>query len=122
MKKIIPFFCLGALLFFFSGCTTVQSEFAPPPGVLFSYYTVPLILSCDQGSVSERVGKASCHFVEEPFTGADLSGSWGDCSVATATENGRFSRVGTADYRVLNVLGVYKQTSVRVYHPSKSSE
>jgi hypothetical protein len=44
-----------------------------------------------------------------------LSFAWNDCSLDAAVKDGKFNRVGSADYSFFSVLGIYAKTTVHVY-------
>ena len=105
----------GLSLLVLCGCMAHQSEFAPPPGVLFSSYKAPLLIDFDESSVSRESGNASTECFSVPGTYGLLSFAWDDCSLDTAAKNGRLGNVGTADYEFLNIWGIYAKTTVHVY-------
>ena len=125
--KTIKLAMLGIGLMMFCGCTTSirsandlsprvgpKSGFVPPGGVLFSNYKAPLLVTYDAAAISRNQGDASSDYIYDPFL-TGLSYAWGDCSLNEAIHDGRFNRVGSADYSFFNVLGIYKKTSVHVY-------
>ncbi|MEI7851395.1 MAG: TRL domain-containing protein [Kiritimatiellales bacterium] len=113
MKTII-LAMLGIGLLVFSGCVAPKSEFVPPGGALFTSYKAPLLISYDDAAVSQHSGEASAsYFHDWVLTGLDLA--WNDCSLNTAVQDGRFTRVGSADYSFFSILGIYAQTTVHVY-------
>ena len=105
---------LGLGLLVLCGCVGPRSEFAPPPGI-FASYKAPLLINYDKAAVSRESGNASTEYFCMPFTYGLLRFAWDDCSLDTAAENGRFNKVGTADYEFLNILGIYAKTTVHVY-------
>lgn len=111
---------LGLGLLVLCGCVGPRSEFSPAPGI-FASYKAPLLIDFDKASVSRESGNASAEYFCMPFTYGLLRFAWDDCSLKTASENGRFNKVGTADYEFLNILGIYAKTTVHVYqvHPDK---
>ena len=119
--KIITLAMLGISLLVFSGCASPESAFVPPGGILFTDYKAPLLVTYDDAKVSRNRGEASAsYFHEWVFTDIDLA--WGDCSLDAAVQDGRFDRVGSADYSFLNILGFYTKTTVHVYEePTISS-
>jgi len=108
-------------LLVFSGCVSPKSAFVPPEGILFTSYKAPLLVSYDNAAVSQNSGEASAsYFHDWVLTGLDFA--WNDCSLDTAVQDGRFSRVGSADYSFFSILGIYAQTTVHVYEaPSVAS-
>lgn len=112
--KTITLAMLGIGLLVFSGCASPKSAFVPPGGVLFTSYKAPLLVSYDDAAVGRKSGEASASYFHDPiFTGLDFA--WDDCSLDTAVSDGRFSRVGSADYSFFSVLGIYAKTTVHVY-------
>lgn len=112
--KTITLAMLGIGLLVFSGCASPKSAFVPPGGILFTSYKAPLLVSYDDAAVSGNSGEASASYFYDPFL-TRLSFAWDDCSLDAATQDGRFNRVGSADYSFFNVLGVYAKTTVHVY-------
>ena len=120
--KTITLAMLGIGLLVFSGCASPKSDFVPPGGALFASYKAPLLVRYDDAAVSSRGGDASAKYAYVPFTYGMLSFAWDDCSLDTAVKDGRFNRVGTADYSFFSVLGIYAKTTVHVYEdPSGGS-
>ena len=114
--KTITLAMLGIGLLVFSGCASPQSEFVPPGGVLFTSYKAPLLVHYDNATVGRNSGNASASYLHVPFVlGGLLEFAWNDCSLNKAVEDGRFTRVGSADYSFFSVLGVYAKTTVHVY-------
>ena len=119
--KTITLAMLGIGLLVFSGCASPKSAFVPPGGVLFTSYKAPLLVSFDDATVSKNSGEASASYFHDPiFTGLDFA--WNDCSLDTAVSDGRFSRVGSADYSFFSILGIYAQTTVHVYEAPPESK
>lgn len=112
--KTITQAMLGISLLVFFGCMSPKSAFVPPSGVLFTSYKAPLLVSYDDAAVSRHGGEASAsYFHDWVLTGLDFA--WNDCSLNEAVKEGRFTRVGSADYSFLSILGIYAQTTVHVY-------
>jgi hypothetical protein len=112
--KTITLAMLGIGLMVFSGCASPDSAFVPPGGVLFANYKAPLLVSYDDAAISQNSGDASAEYVHDIIlTGLDFA--WADCSLNEAIQDGRFNKVGSADYSFFNVLGVYAKTTVHVY-------
>jgi len=64
--------------------------------------------------MGQKKGTASTFYVRDPiFTGADLS--WDDASIAAAAENGKLHSVYSADYEVIQILGVFGKFTVTAY-------
>ena len=105
---------LGISLLVLCGCVAPKSEFAPPSGGLFSNYKAPLLIDYDKASINQRSGDASTEYIHDILL-TGLACSWDDCSIDTAARNGRFTRVGAADFEFFTVLGVYAKTTVHVY-------
>ena len=117
--KTITLAMLGIGLLVFSGCASPKSEFVPPGGVLFTSYKAPLLVSYDDAAVSRKNGEASAAYFHDPiFTGLDFA--WNNCSLDAAVQNGRFNKVGSADYSFFSVLGIYAKTTVHVYEASEA--
>jgi hypothetical protein len=114
--KTITLAVLGIGLMVFSGCASPKSAFVPPGGALYTNYKAPLLTSYDDASVSSNSGDASAEYIHIPFLlGGLLEFAFGDCSLDAAVSDGRFTKVGGADYEFFSVLGVYAKTTVHVY-------
>lgn len=112
--KTITLAMLGIGLLVFSGCASPKSAFVPPGGLLFTSYKAPLLVTYDDATISKQSSDASAEYIYDPFL-TGLSYAWDDCSLNTAVKNGPFTRVGSADYSFLRILGIYAKTTVRVY-------
>ena len=113
--KTITLAVLGIGLMMFSGCASPKSAFVPPGGVLFTSYKAPLLVSYDDAAVSRNSGDASAEYIHVPILmGGLLEFAHGDCSLDAAVSDGRFTRVGAADYSFFSVLGIYAKTTVHV--------
>lgn len=112
--KTITLAMLGIGLLVFSGCASPKSAFVPPGGALYTNYKAPLLVSYDEAAVSRNSGEAFASYFYEPFL-TKLSFAWNDCSLDAAVKDGKFSRVGSADYSFFSVLGIYAKTTVHVY-------
>ena len=120
--KTITLAMLGIGLLVFSGCVAPKSAFVPPGGALFTSYKAPLLVHYDNAAVSQNSGEASADYAYVPFTYGFLSFAWNDCSLDTAVKNGKFSRIGSADYSFFSVLGVYAKTTVHVYESPTTAQ
>ncbi len=117
MKQTILVLFLGLGLMVLCGCAMPKSAFVPPPGGIYTSYKAPLLIGFNKTSIGEESGEGSTEYVLEPFL-TKLSASWGDCSLEEAAREGRLSKVGTADYEFMSVLGIYAKTTVHVYDPA----
>ena len=113
--KTITLAMLGIGLLVFSGCASPRADFVPPDGILFTSYKAPLLVNFDDAAVSKNSGDASAEYACVPATYGMLSFAWNDSSLDTAVKEGKFSRVGSADYSFFSVLGIYAKTTVHVY-------
>jgi hypothetical protein len=114
--KTITLAMLGIGLLVFSGCASPKSAFVPPGGVLFTDYKAPLLVTYDNAPVSSNSGDASAEYVHVPLLlGGLIEFAWNDCSLNSAVSEGRFTKVGSADYSFFSVLGVYAKTTVHVH-------
>ena len=119
--KTITLAMLGIGLLVFSGCSSPKSAFVPPGGILFANYKSPLLVSYDDAAVSRNSGEASASYAHDwVLTGLDFA--WNDCSLDTAVKDGRFNRVGSADYSYFNLLGFYAKTTVHVYESPTTAQ
>ena len=116
MKQTIPVLSLGLCLLVLCGCATPKSDFVPPLGGLYTNIKAPLMIDLDTTSIGQQSGEASTEYIYDPFL-TGMSASWGDCSLEAAAREGRLSKVGTADYEFMSILGIYAKTTVHVHQP-----
>ena len=105
---------LGLGLVIITGCASPRVEFAPAPGFLYANYKAPLLINYEETPVEDQKGSASANYFHDVIL-TGLNFSWNDCSVKKASENSQITKVGTADYEFLSILGIYAKTSVHVY-------
>ena len=113
MSKFTAAF-LGLSLVVFTGCVSPRAEFAPPQGILITNYKAPLLINYDKTPIVDQRGSASAQYFHDPIL-TGLNFSWDDCSIEQASRNGQITKVGTADYEFLSILGIYAKTTVHVY-------
>ena len=88
------------------GC--IKAPLEPPQGFAFNDTITPLDLDYDQTRIYLKKGEAST----ESYFGLF---STGDAGIKAAAENGGLSKVDYADYRYLNIFGVYQKYTTIVY-------
>jgi hypothetical protein len=89
-----------------SGC--YFAPLMPPQGNVYMNISAPLDLDLNNTSLGSKEGEACT----ESILGMV---AWGDASTETAAANGGISKINYADYKYLNVLGVYHKLTVKVY-------
>jgi len=97
-----------------AGCMHMPvTPIQPPSGEIYENVMAPLTYKFDQTPVTTpKVGVATSRFLLVPFTYGALSFGWNPCGVNAAARNGGISKVAYADYRFLNILGVYQEFTV----------
>ena len=93
-----------ALPVFFGGC--VVAPFQPPMGAV-SVVQAPLSTEGNFNAGSKK-GEASAKCILGIV-------SVGDCSIDAAAKNGGLQKINHLDYGYLNVIGVFRKTTVIVY-------
>ena len=114
-KLIVAFFGLSLVLT--AGCTSPRAEFRPPSGVIYTNYKAPLLIDYNKASVENQKGSASTEYIRDAILTGILDASWGDSSIKKASENGRITKVGTADYEYFSIFQIYAKTTVHVHGP-----
>ena len=112
MNKLTAAF-LGLTLVIITGCVSPRAEFAPPVGAFYTNYKAPLLIDYNDTPIENQKGSASARYFHDIIL-TRLNFSWDDCSIKEAAENGRITKVGTADYEFLSVLGIFAKTTVHV--------
>jgi hypothetical protein len=108
--------CVTALATF--GCAGVapsRSAYPQPPvGFVFGRHAAPLEVNFEATPHGSKVGSARTRCFSDPFfTGLPIV-AWGDASIQTAARNAGITTVHYADYEILNVLGIYRELTVRI--------
>ena len=99
---------LGALAICCAGCMSQPVTPAHPPlGWTFSGVGYPTSINFHNTRMKGASGQAS--------TTCILGFAFGDCSVATAAENGGIATVSHVDSDYLSVLGLYSKYTTIVY-------
>lgn len=101
MKRVL-LTVAGLALLAATGCAGMGS---PIPGGLYADVKTPR--DAETGPGATKVGIATC----ESILG------WiavGDCSIATAKQNGQINTIQSVDYDVKNILNVYATYTTRV--------
>ena len=111
MKKSIGFNILASLIItIMTGCAGgLRAPFVPPQGAAFSQTSAPLDVEFKDTKIAgTKTGKAEIVSILGLFT-------TGDASSKTAAANGGITTIEHADYEQLNILGIYRKTTVIVY-------
>ena len=104
MKRLAAIVIATLLAIGVAGC--LSAPFQPPGGVV-SVTKAPLSTE-GNWDVGSRKGEASS------FSVLGLYAS-GDCSIATAAQNGGLKKIGHVDYEYFNVIGIWQKATVIVY-------
>lgn len=89
-----------------SGC--ISAPFVPPMGWAYSNVSAPLDVDYSKTAVPAKQGTASAISILGIV-------AFGDASTQSAARVGGISTIDHADYRYLNVIGIYQKTTVIVY-------
>jgi hypothetical protein len=97
-----------------AGCMDLPvTPIQPPSGEIYENIMAPLTYNLNRTPVTtSKVGTATSTFLLVPFTYGMLSFGWNPCGVNAAAHNGGITKVAYADYRFLNILGVYQEFTV----------
>ena len=105
MKILVAVITESMLLLLTSGCTTTAT---PIGGSLFVSGLKSPVMVGDNSAGHSRVGEAQASGVIGIVVG-------GDCSIATAMEQGGITKIHHVDSEVTNILGIYATYRTRVY-------
>lgn len=99
-----------------TGCAygNQRTPVSMPPALLFSLHRAPLQVDFDATPRGRKTGESNTHYLAEPLFGVPIF-AWGDASVEQAKAQGGLETVHFADYEVFNILGIYREFTVRVY-------
>ena len=114
MNKLTAAF-LGLSLVIITGCASPRAEFMPPLGAFYTNYKAPLLIDYNETPVEDKEGTASAQYFRVPYPNLRLDFAWDGCSIKEACENGKITKVGTADYEFFSILGIYAKTTVHVH-------
>jgi len=90
-----------------TGC--IVAPFVPPSGMVFTQFAAPLDVDFENTDMAGiKKGTSDTISILGLF-------AFGDASSKAAAENGQISKIVHADYKYLNVLGIYQKTTVIVY-------
>ena len=104
MKRTFAVVFASLLAVGIAGC--LSAPFQPPSGMI-SVTTAPLSTEGNWEIGSKR-GEASS-------TSLFCMYASGDCSIATAAQNGGLKKIGHVDYEYVNIIGVWQKATVIVY-------
>ena len=104
MRKIAAIVFAVSLALGVAGC--LSAPFQPPGGVV-SVTKAPLSTE-GNWDVGSRKGEASSSSVLGLYAS-------GDCSIATAAQNGGLKKIGHVDYEYFNVIGIWQNATGIVY-------
>jgi hypothetical protein len=104
------------------GCSLTGSRLVvrPPRGRLYTHFRAPLIFDWTvPGGVESppdlKVGIATTRTLAVPRTRDLASAAKGDMSLERAAREAGIRTIHYADYEMLNILGLYKRTTLYVY-------
>jgi len=105
MRKVIVCLSAAAMVMFASGCVAPNG---PVGGTVGLFYTdVSGAVAATSNTGSSKVGTA----VSKGVFGV----AFGDSSISTAAKNGGITKIQHVDYHTTSVLGIYCETTVKVY-------
>ena len=88
------------------GCVSWKAPVRPPSGALVTTYKAPMTTSFKETPTDGRVGRASTYYFHDILI-TGLSFSFREAGVEQAADAGNLDQVYYADYRMLQVLGVF---------------
>ncbi len=91
------------------GCAALYiAPVVPPQGGMFSFISAPLDTNVSDTEIGSKTGSSSAHSLLGMI-------AFGDCSIDAASREGRLTKINHADYKFVNVLGVYTRFTTVVY-------
>jgi hypothetical protein len=104
------------------GCSLTGSRLVvrPPRGRLYTHFRAPLVFDWTvpggvESSPTLKVGIATTRRFAVPRTRDLASAAKGDMSLERAAREAGIRTIHYADYEMVNVLGIYKRTTLYVY-------
>ena len=104
MKRTFAIVLASLLAAGLAGCLSAPVQ---PPSGLVSVTTAPLSTE-GNWEVGSKRGEASSTSVLGLY-------ATGDCSIATAAQNGGLKKIGHVDYKYVNIIGIWQEATVIVY-------
>ena len=104
MKRTFAIVLASLLAAGLAGC--LSAPFQPPSGAI-SVTKAPLSTE-GNWEVGSKRGEASSTSVLCLY-------ATGDCSIATAAQNGGLKKIGHVDYKYVNIIGIWQKATVIVY-------
>lgn len=97
------------------GCATQHTPVKPTNFALVHTYRAPLTTNFhDTPAAAPKEGSATTYYLYEPLL-TRISVCWDDCAVAQACKNGKITKIYYADYRYINVLGIFAMLTTYVH-------
>ena len=109
MKAVIFMLVLALGCVFATGCAGLLiAPVVPPSALIYTGYSAPLDLDFASTPVTGKKGSASC---------VNILGliAVGDASAKKAAEDGGINKIEHADYKFMNVLGIFSEYTTIVY-------
>ena len=104
------------LSFLCTGCRAYQTRapVKPPQGLLVTTYEAPITTRFGGTPTGQKVGRASTYYFHDfLITGLDFA--WGKAGVKQAAARGGITRINYADYKKLQILGIFGQYTTEVH-------
>ena len=83
-------------------------------GGVYTDIKAPLMVDFNNTSLGSRTGTASTKYLHIPLFGS-WSFAWEDASIDAAAKQGNIKTVKHADYRMMQILGIYGEFTTIVY-------
>lgn len=117
--RIVLAFAVLAGLLLAAGCNAMprNAPVIPPIGWVYTNYRAPLETDFDGDDFvkDSRVGSATVHYLMIPFFPVNIDIAWGEAGIREAAEDANITTVHGADYRFMQVIGLYAETTVYAY-------
>ena len=108
MRKVLLTLLLAGLAVGMTGCAGyVVAPVVPPPGFVWNNSKAPMDVDMNASKLGKQ-GQASSYSVLGLV-------AWGDCSAQTAAKKANIETINHADWKIMNVLGVYSEFTTVVY-------
>jgi predicted small lipoprotein YifL len=108
MRGVILLLCVVAFMVAgLAGCGVV-APVVPPLAAVYTSVSAPLDTDLQETKLGPKKGEASCMSILGLV-------AVGDASIREAAKNGGITTIQAADYKFVNVLGVYQEFTTIVY-------
>ena len=124
MQRSMLLLALAAICIAASGCAAgrqgthcsmmrERTPVMPPAGFIVTAYKAPLTVDFNEVPVKTQRGSVSSFYLRIPFTRLDFAFS--DVSLDAAAKKGGLSEASYADYRKIQILGIFGVFTVNAY-------